>query len=313
MEILINNLKTDWIYHKSFEDHIYKLILIVNSLTSDVDYSSSLTGFERLISQGLKQSALFERDQDFSPHFKLNLTLILCRVIYLKIKKTPKIIKPNSQSGNLSITDENLIINSILDEIAAGKKINSQILKKFYKLLLEEFQTYYEKLQQKLTSDLIYVESFRDYIYDLVKLVLKVIYSISNKAHLTQLELAMVKDLANYNFDWFYKKPERTYFYYPLQNIREKSKTDKTSTSDIYNTLELIEDLRFEVQLLSEELSLIFPERLIQKRGNAYSNRLLSKLWGLSVNYISALVYKIKKGSNFIIGEEALLQLQEKC
>jgi len=86
----------------------------------------------------------------------------------------------------------------------------------------------------------------------------------------------------------------------------------KKGKTDTYNTLELIKDLRYEIQLLSEELALLFPERLIQKRGNAYSNRLLSQLWGLSVNYISALLYKIKKGSDLIISEEALLQLQEK-
>lgn len=85
----------------------------------------------------------------------------------------------------------------------------------------------------------------------------------------------------------------------------------KKGKIDTYNTLELIKDLRYGIQLLSEELALLFPERLIQKRGNAYSNRLLSQLWGLSVNYISALIYKIKNGSDLIISEESLLQLQE--
>ena len=164
------------------------------------------------------------------------------------------------------------------------------------------------------------MESFREYLSDLVRLVFNIVHSTSKKTHLTKLELAIIKDLANYNFEWFYKKPERTYFYYPLQNIREKSaanttgmtKTDETSTSDTYITLELIEDLRYELQLLSEELSLLFPERLVQKRGNAYSNRYLSQLWGLSINYINALVYKIKQGSDFVISKEALLQLQER-
>jgi len=52
----------------------------------------------------------------------------------------------------------------------------------------------------------------------------------------------------------------------------------KKGKTDTYNTLELIKDLRYEIQLFSEELALLFPERLIQKRGNAYSNRLLSQL-----------------------------------
>jgi len=229
LEVLIDNLKTDWIYRISFEDHIYKLIIIVDSLMRDADYSSNLIGFERLISQGLTQSALFEKDQEFSPHFKLNLTLILCRIIYLKIKNSPDITKLNSQPVNLSITDEIEVKNSILEEITASKKINSKLLKKFYKFSLEEFQTYYEKLQKKLDSDLIYVENFCNYLSDLVRLVFSIVHSISKKSQLTKLELAVIKDLANYNFEWFNKKPERSYFYY--LNLTNQSNKDKKSIS----------------------------------------------------------------------------------
>jgi len=305
LEKLIKNVKTDWICRKSFEDHIYKLILIVNSLIGDVDYSSRLFGLERLIFQGLTQSALFEKDQDFSPHFKLNLTLILCRAIFLKIKNFPDITKLNSQPAKLSITDKNIIKNSITDEITAGKKINSQILKKFYKLSLEEFQTYYEKLQNKLASDLIYVESFREYLSDLVRLVLNIVQSISKKSHLTKLELAVIKDLANYNFEWFNKKHERTYFYYPLQNVPDKSA--------IYNTLELIEDLKIEIQQFSEELAILFPDRLMTEVRNIYSHEWLSQLWGKGCTYVrKSIIRKAKAHTDFRVKEEELLRLREK-
>ncbi len=224
LEVLINNLKTDWIYYKSFEDHIYKLIIFVYSLSSDTDYSSNLTGLERLLYQGLKQSALFEKDQEFSPHFKLDFTLILCRIMFLRIKNSDDKTKLISQPVKMSITEEIKIKTPILDDITAGKKINSQLLTKFYKLSLEEFQTYYEKLQNKLASDLIYIESFREYLSDLVRLVFNIVHSISKKSHLTQLELAVIKDLANYNFEWFNKKPERSFFYY--LNLSNQSKDD---------------------------------------------------------------------------------------
>jgi hypothetical protein len=305
LEILIANLKTDWIYRISFEDHIYKLIIIVNSLMSDINYSSNLIGFERFISQGLTQSALFEKDQDFSPHFKLNLTLILCRIINLKIKNFPDITKLNSQSVNLSITEENEVSNYILDEITARKMFNSQILKKFYKVLLEEFQTYYEKLQYKLNSDLIYIESFRVYISDLVKLVFNIVHSISKKSHLTKLELAVIKDLANYNFEWFNKKRGRTYFYYPLQIIPDKSA--------IYHTLKLIEDMKIEIQQFSEELAMLFPDRLMTEDRNIYSHVWLSQLWGKGSTYVrKSIIRKAKDYADFRIKEEALLLLREK-
>ncbi|MBY8992473.1 MAG: hypothetical protein KGD58_17130 [Candidatus Lokiarchaeota archaeon] len=250
LKILIYNLKSDWIYRKSFEDHIYKLTIIVNSLINNIEYSSSLTGFERLISQGLKQSALFEKDQDFSPYFKLNLTLILSRIIYIKIKNSPGITKLNSQPVNLSITEEIEIRNSILDEITAGKKINSQLLKKFYMFSLEKFQTYYKKLQLKLSSDLIYVESFRNYLSDLVKLVFTIVHSISKKSQLTKLELAVIKDLANYNFEWFNKKALERYnenedLTTKSMELFEKSQDEKVLMNQISKSDEIVRIFKF--------------------------------------------------------------------
>jgi len=78
-----------------------------------------------------------------------------------------------------------------------------------------------------LISYLIYTESFRNYISDLVRLVFNIIHSISKKSHLTKLELAVIKDLADYNFDWFYKKPDRTPFYY--LNLSNHSSEEKKS------------------------------------------------------------------------------------
>ena len=282
LEILINNLTTDWIYRKSFEDHIYRLIIIVNSLICDSDYSSNLIGLDRLISQGLKQSALFEKDQDFSPHFKLNLTPILCRVIYLKINKSLNTTKSNALSANLSITDENSIKNSIVEDITAGKKINSQILNKFYKLSLEEFQTYYEKLQDKLTSDLIYVENFREYLSDLVKLVFNIAHSISKKSHLSKLELAVVRDLANYNFEWFNKKPERSHFYY--LNISNQS------NDDFYNDKKRCR--RCQRVLSFDEFEKYGSER--GNKGGKQSYRTLCKICRKEVKSIRALRKKLR-------------------
>ena len=48
-----------------------------------------------------------------------------------------------------------------------------------------------------------------------------IVHSISKKSHLSKLELAIIKGLANYNFEWFYKKPARTYFYY-LNSTKHK-------------------------------------------------------------------------------------------
>ena len=74
-----------------------------------------------------------------------------------------------------------------------------------------------------------------------------------------------------------------------------------------YNTKDLIEDLRNEIQMLSEELAVMFPNRLMTERGNKYSHAHLSRLWGMSESYIGRyLLNKAKK-----VSEEALFRLRE--
>ncbi len=80
-----------------------------------------------------------------------------------------------------------------------------------------------------------------------------------------------------------------------------------------YNTRDLIEDLRNEIQQLSEELAQMFPNRLVTKRNNKYSHTHLSRIWGMYDEYVRVyVIQKAKKGSDFILGEEALSLLKRK-
>ena len=82
---------------------------------------------------------------------------------------------------------------------------------------------------------------------------------------------------------------------------------------NLYKTRNLIEDLRNEIQQLSEELALIFPERLITKHGNKYSHQALSQLWGRNEKYVSSYVIKrVKEDPGFTIKEKDLIRLKEK-
>ncbi|GAI94529.1 unnamed protein product, partial [marine sediment metagenome] len=79
-----------------------------------------------------------------------------------------------------------------------------------------------------------------------------------------------------------------------------------------YNTKDLIEDLRKEIQILSEELAQMFPNRLVQKRGNTFGHSHLSQLWAGYKKYLTRVIKMAKENSDFIIKEKALLRLQEK-
>ncbi|TKJ27070.1 MAG: hypothetical protein CEE42_03135 [Promethearchaeota archaeon Loki_b31] len=87
----------------------------------------------------------------------------------------------------------------------------------------------------------------------------------------------------------------------------------ESSKSDTYSTKDLIKDLRNEIQILSEELAQMFPNRLLSKRGNAFGHTFLSRFWGHNQDYVSLyLLKKVTLDLDYVIKEKALLQLQEK-
>lgn len=75
-----------------------------------------------------------------------------------------------------------------------------------------------------------------------------------------------------------------------------------------YSTLDLIEDLKREIQKHPEILSKIFPNRY------KYNHKQLSLFWrgGRNVNYVTKLITKVKIEVNFTIDDKDLLLLEER-
>ncbi|MFX1297293.1 MAG: hypothetical protein ACFFD2_20870, partial [Promethearchaeota archaeon] len=96
------NITYDWVYRTSFQDHIFKLIYLVNQLFCDKDYWSNLTGSDKLIAEGLQESSLFQNDHEFSAYFRLNLTIILCRIIHKVMLDSPDVPQDISNQPNLN-------------------------------------------------------------------------------------------------------------------------------------------------------------------------------------------------------------------
>ncbi|MGB5912143.1 MAG: hypothetical protein WBH31_13200, partial [Promethearchaeia archaeon] len=146
-------------------------------------------------------------------YINLNFTLILCRIIYKIMQELPDIPQKITDHPKLPSSFEHEILEYMLNEMIAQKKINFEFLNKFYKLSLEEFQENYEKLQVKISSDMIYYNNFRNYLEKLIKSVYKITHSIRKKSKLSKIELVIIKDLANFNFRWNPIKVENYYFY----------------------------------------------------------------------------------------------------
>ena len=203
----------DWIYRTSFQDHLLKLIFLVNQLFLEKEYWLNLTGAEKLIAEGLQEIALFQNDSEFSAYMRLSFILVLCRIIHKIMQDTPEIPQTISKYTNLNPSTSQEINEYILNEITTQKKINYEFLGKFYNLTLEEFQANYEKFQTKLANDMIYYYSFRNYIGKLIKIVYAITHTIGDKSKISKFKRVIIKDLANYNFRWNPERGNKYYFY----------------------------------------------------------------------------------------------------
>ncbi len=236
---LKKDLEIDWVYRESFIDHVCSLIKLVYKLTYNKGYSTKLRGFQKLFAEELKESNFFEDDTNFSPYLKLNLTLILSRIIHYVLDSSLNLTPLQSDPRKLNPSNNLRFANEIMDEILEEKNIKPEFLKKFYNLSLEEFQKEYEKLQAILKSDMLYKENFLSFLQKLINTVYKITHTKTKKSNHSKIELAIIQDLANYNVNRESLKKEKSFFY-----SEEKDVSNKGSG---YNTLDYIEDLRNEV------------------------------------------------------------------
>ena len=236
------NITYDWVYRTSFQDHVFKLIYLVNQLFHENEYWSNLTGSDKLIAEGLKENSLFQNDYEFSAYFRLNLTIILCRIIHKIMQDSPDFPQDISNPPNLNPSLKQELLEYLLKEITAQKNINFEFLEKFYKLSLEDFQANYKKFQSKLASDMIYYHNFRTYLSKLIKMVYTMTHSVRKKSNLSKVERVVINDLANYNFRW---NPERGTKYYFYSNEKEpeivENEIEKSGKKDIF-TIDIPDD-----------------------------------------------------------------------
>ncbi|KKN22645.1 hypothetical protein LCGC14_0913070, partial [marine sediment metagenome] len=94
----------------------------------------------------------------------------------------------------------------------------------------------------------------------------------------------------------------------PFLKKRPSSAISNDQEEQKYSTLELIEDLRADIQKYSEVLNKFFPDQF------KFSNVKLSLLWrgGKSNSYVSKQIYKFKKNNEFRIKDDNLLLLEKR-
>ncbi len=76
-------------------------------------------------------------------------------------------------------------------------------------------------------------------------------------------------------------------------------------TEHRYSTLNLIEDIKKEIQNYSEILTQIFPQK------KKCSHKKLSEIWGKSISYVSNLIRKYENNEDYVLSDKSLHHLRK--
>jgi len=262
---------------------------------------------ERLQGLGPIQLELLENIRAFKFYFNNHLWELMNRFFANRVRskffkhisqKYKKLRKEHKARENL----EEILKNWI--EQASEEEISPEL-----KAKLKEIVENYNELEELATTFMkLYTKEQREKLSRHEKHELKLLMITLQKLEHGKIELfSKIRAFKNYlndiNFDDFSDKSRvnrlLSRFFAHLDQIS-------------YNSIDLIKDLRNEIQILSEELAQMFPNRLVQKRGNTFGHSHLSQLWSGYKNYLTRVIRMAKEDSDFIIKEKALLRLQEK-
>ncbi len=262
---------------------------------------------ERLQGLGPIQLELLENIRAFKYYFNNHLWELMNRFIVNRVrsqffKHISQIYKNLKQTQKKKENSEEILKNWI--EQASEEEISPEL-----KALLKEIVENYRELEELATSFMkLYTKEQREKLSKHEKYKLKSLTKTLQKFEFGKIELfANIRAIKRYLNDQNSEDLSNK-----TRIIRLLCRVFRDLEQISYNTIDLIEDLRNEIQQLSEELAQIFLDRLVTERGNMYSHTLLSRLWGKSDGYVKDYIIRnFNKDSDYIIKEKALLLLQE--
>ncbi|MBA7571573.1 hypothetical protein ES708_13338 [subsurface metagenome] len=262
---------------------------------------------ERLQGLGPIQLELLENIRAFKFYFNNNLWQLMNRFFANRVrskffKHISQIYKNLKQAQKKKENSEEILKNWI--EQASEEEISPEL-----KSLLKEIVENYGELEELVTMFMVlYKKEQLEQISQSEKVELYSLIKTLQKIEPGKIELfSNIRAIKNYLNDQH------------LDDLSEKARVNRLLSRFLahlehisYNTKDLIEDLRNEIQQLSEELAQIFPNRLAIKKGNRFSHRDLCKFWGWSVTYVQYYLNRTIEDPNSVFNEEALFKLKEK-
>ena len=192
---------TDQLYSITFLDYLKYLIRLVDGLINGKNNDSELKETELTIASDLGRGDPFQNLGEPNALFKLNLIIVLGRIVYLTAKAMESARESvESQTNSLEV-DTDRILNLLMQEIITKNKINDEFLKKLYKIKKEDFEKSYEKLKSTMKSDQICCEQLSFYLKWIIETILNILSGVKSESKFSIYEKAIVRDLKNFQFN----------------------------------------------------------------------------------------------------------------
>jgi hypothetical protein len=207
LETFLFELKSDHIYRQSFLEFLHWLIKTVFALVNGKYDFANLRGIKKSIAEHLISKNPFSIDPKLSSIFKSNLVIVLSRLIYANIRYQEIIqnLKVSQMELTKSFIDK--LIDFLIAIIMSGNRIKSELLNNLNEISEKDFNIEYKKFQINLRSDQIYCRRFREFLYELMKIVFRLISEKYDISELSKIECVIIKDLKNCSFNEdFFKK-----------------------------------------------------------------------------------------------------------
>ena len=225
-------------------------------------------------------------DSDFPLIFKENLMIVISRLIYIFIKETLDSVRKNTPQRQIS--KELLDSTEKKVEPVMHKRINRIYLYDLYKISLKQFENHLKRMQSKIQISNYYNQDFRFFIRWLIKEVYS-IFSLSGKPeNFPKFERTIYKDLQD--------------FMRRIDNLRSVGVNNVNSKNiqarDPYSTINLIEDLREELQ------KIVFNKELLNNK--RLTDRNLSLCLGQNKNHIVYIKKNCKRNPKFQLSLDLL-------
>jgi len=218
-------------------------------------------------------------DSDFPLIFKENLVIVISRLIYIFIKETQDAALNNSRQGEIS--KKLLVVLEKKLESVMNKQINLIFLSNLHKISQREFENHLKRMQSKIQISNYYNQDFRIFLTWLIKEVYSIISLSGKLENFPKFERAIYKDLQG--FMKTTNNIENTGVNNVNLGIIQKGET--------YSTLNLIENLREELQEIVLNKDLLNNKRL--------TDRNLSLCLGQNKNHIVYIKKNFKRNPKF--------------